>query len=229
MKHFLVACICCVFIISCTKSNLNDSLVLSENFGGKVIPDVPQCGTGYHWDYNIRKCEENCPTGYHNDPITGSCTPDGGVGPLRICSEDYAQFGLMGSTYSAAVDSFGQWHNEYVINLLGKMEQQNVNLLTDTLEDFLRNTLIAFFATKGITTENSPLPNFDLSDTVWNISSYSTTAQNILSSLKFLIDNYTESNHLWFIPQCEVLETGALNLQNDNEAISVGFNSKHND
>lgn len=114
MKHLLVAFICCIFITSCTKSDLNDSSVLSENLKGKVSPDVLQCGTGFHWDYTLKKCVENCPSGYHNDTITGSCTPDdiGGTGPSRICSDDYAQFGLMGSTYSAAVDSFGQWHNE---------------------------------------------------------------------------------------------------------------------
>lgn len=46
MKHLLVACICCIFIISCTKSDLNDSSVLSENLKGKVSPDVLQCGVG---------------------------------------------------------------------------------------------------------------------------------------------------------------------------------------
>lgn len=102
------------------------------------------------------------------------------------------------------------------------MEQQNVNLSTDTLQDFLKNTLIAFFATKGITPQNSSIPNFDLSDTTWNITSYSIRARNILSSLKSLIDNYTESNHSWFISQCGVLESDALNLQSDNDAISVG-------
>ena len=52
----------------------------SQNQLKKVDPNVLDCGTGYHWDYYLKKCVADCPTGYHNDSITGACVVDGGGG-----------------------------------------------------------------------------------------------------------------------------------------------------
>ncbi|MEO6358137.1 MAG: hypothetical protein ABIU77_04415 [Ferruginibacter sp.] len=35
---------------------------------GTPVPNVPQCGTGYHWNYTLGQCVcDCCPTGYHWD------------------------------------------------------------------------------------------------------------------------------------------------------------------
>lgn len=79
MKNLLLSLLIIFFgatlIISCTKSNLNNPAALSQNLksNGKVNPDVPYCGIGNHWDFYLGKCVEDCPTGYHNDSITGAC------------------------------------------------------------------------------------------------------------------------------------------------------------
>ena len=78
-------------------------------------------------------------------------------------------------------------------------------------------------ASKGINHQNTSIPNLDITDTTWNISSYSSAAKSILNQLKSLVNNYTVSQHSSFISQCTTLKTSALNLQRDNEAISVGM------
>lgn len=104
------------------------------------------------------------------------------------------------------------------------MQAENLNLFTDTLQSFLENNTITFAASKGITPQNTAIPNFDLSDSLWpNINSFSPTAQIILSDLESLVDNYTESNHASFVSQCNSLKSEALNLSNENETVCVGF------
>ncbi|HEU5365637.1 MAG TPA: hypothetical protein VFU62_08900 [Hanamia sp.] len=84
MKNLLSALL--VFIlgsvinISCTKMDINNPASQNLNSTGKVSPNVLDCGIGYHWDYYLRKCVDDCPTGYHNDSITGACVVDGGGG-----------------------------------------------------------------------------------------------------------------------------------------------------
>jgi hypothetical protein len=54
-----------VGLFSCTKQEIqaNNSNQLS---GGKVIPNVTQCLSGYHWDYTLMKyVPNNCQPGYH--------------------------------------------------------------------------------------------------------------------------------------------------------------------
>jgi hypothetical protein len=60
--------------------DLNNPASQNLNSTGKVSPNVLDCGTGYHWDYYLKKCVDDCPTGYHNDSITGACVVDGGGG-----------------------------------------------------------------------------------------------------------------------------------------------------
>ncbi|HEU5364378.1 MAG TPA: hypothetical protein VFU62_02540 [Hanamia sp.] len=203
------------FISSCTKQAIqpyNNASQLNE----KVKPNIYQGPCPYPCDdYRCRSYSEPSPDCQLQDPPP--------TGPNRICGSEFAQFNLQGKTFSAAVDSAGSWHNEFLTVVLAKMKQQNVNLYTDTLQSFLKDNTTSFFATKGITHGNSTMPNIDLSDSTWPISNYSTGAQSILSNLKALIDNYLESEHAAFISQCNSLETQALNLSNDNEAIAVGM------
>lgn len=78
MKIYLNACLTIVLsisIICCTKTQLTNSLTSPKNLiaGKQVTPYVTDCGAGYHWDFYLHKCDINCPSGYHNDSITGSC------------------------------------------------------------------------------------------------------------------------------------------------------------
>lgn len=210
--------------LSCTKTQLAPSSDQNK-ISGKITPKVLQCGAGQQWDYYLGKCVDVCPSGYHNDSVSGTCVANGGTGggPSRICGVDFAQFNLYGKTFSAAVDSIGKWHNDYQISLLAKMQEQNVNLYTDSLQSFLKNFTNYFMATKGINHQNTSMLNLDITDSIWDISSYSSAAQSILYQLKSLTANYTENQHNYFISQCTSLKIAALNLQNDNDAISVGM------
>ena len=70
-----------IIITSCTKTDLNNPAATAQNLSAKKVnPDVPNCGTGYHWDYYLKKCVQDCPSGYHNDSITGACVINGGGG-----------------------------------------------------------------------------------------------------------------------------------------------------
>lgn len=145
---------------------------------------------------------------------------DGGE---RICNQDFAQFNLQGSTFAAAVDSLGKWHNDYQIFILQNLKASNVDLLTDTIQSFLHNKTVVFMATKGVTPQNTILPEMDLLDTSWNISNFSFSAQMILTDLKNLMDNYSVSNHFVFRNNCLTLKNTALNLPDTSEAITVGL------
>lgn len=140
----------------------------------------------------------------------------------RICGSEFAKYNLAGTTFSNAVDSIGKWHNDAQIFLLKKMQEKDVNLYTDTLQSFLKNTTNSFFASKGITHQNTSIPNLDISDTTWNFSSLSYGATSILNQLKYLVYNYSETQHSNFIAQCSSLKWAALELQSDQEALSVG-------
>ncbi len=69
---------------SCTKTQLDNSSAQNEISGGKINPQVLQCNAGQHWDFYLRKCVDDCPSGYHNDSITGACVADGGNPPIII-------------------------------------------------------------------------------------------------------------------------------------------------
>jgi hypothetical protein len=215
MRKILTILSILFFLSSCTKQAIQRNSDASE-LNGKVKPNIYQGPCPYPCnDYRCQYYSEPNPDCQLEDPPP--------TGRSRICGSEFAQFNLQGKTFSAVVDSAGSWHNEFLTALLAKMEQQNVNLYTDTIQSFLKNNTIAFFATKGINPASSSIPNIDLSDSTWPISNYSTTAQSILSNLKALIDNYVESEHSSFISECNSLETQALNLPNDNEAIAVGM------
>lgn len=129
MKHLLFTCLCCIFIISCTKSNLYDSSLLSENLKGNVIPDVLECGTGNHWDYYLKKCVADCPEGYHNDSITGACVIDGpGSRSITVVTNP-----------NNPVENVGSNHNSGMTNIIpnydyGQLQpnEENVTAYTKT-------------------------------------------------------------------------------------------------
>lgn len=77
---FLTIVLASTFFISCTKTQLDASSNSAQISASKIKPYVLQCGSGQHWDYYLHKCVNDCPTGYHNDSITGACVIDGGGG-----------------------------------------------------------------------------------------------------------------------------------------------------
>lgn len=81
LSPFIAIILCVTFLISCTK---NMQQTDNQNLAGKVTPDVPYCGMNSHWDFYLRKCVDNCPTGYHNDSITGACVVDAGGGGVPL-------------------------------------------------------------------------------------------------------------------------------------------------
>ncbi len=57
--------------------------VMQAQSTNNAHPLVAQCGTGYHWDYNLMKCvPNNCPAGYHWDNGEAKCV-------LNTCPSGY--------------------------------------------------------------------------------------------------------------------------------------------
>ncbi|MEO6838337.1 MAG: hypothetical protein ABI185_08100 [Ginsengibacter sp.] len=65
MLYLLIIFFAAAFVTSCTKMDLNNPAALSQKSNQKVKPDVLDCGSGYHWDYYLKKRVADCPSGYH--------------------------------------------------------------------------------------------------------------------------------------------------------------------
>lgn len=63
---------------------LDTSTTASTSSSANAIPNTPYCNPGYHWDFYLSKCVPICPTGQHNDSITGACVADGGGGSVNL-------------------------------------------------------------------------------------------------------------------------------------------------
>jgi len=63
-----------VFIHSCKREKPTPV----EQPDDKIKPQVVDCGPGYHWDFTLRQCIPNCPSGYVYCPALGTCVPNGG-------------------------------------------------------------------------------------------------------------------------------------------------------
>lgn len=60
------------------------STTASNSSNANANPNTPYCDPGYHWDFYLSKCVPNCPTGQHNDSITGACVADGGGSSVNL-------------------------------------------------------------------------------------------------------------------------------------------------
>lgn len=75
----------------------------SSSSNRTVIPNIVDCGEGYHWDYTLNKCvANNCPSGYHWDYTQRACVPDppppppGNLHPQgMITYKTYNDFGVI--------------------------------------------------------------------------------------------------------------------------------------
>lgn len=203
------------FLVACTKQVVVQEKLASEM---KKRNSVAKSSEPCPYECDDPRCVN------YAQPCSGGGSGTGGStsGASRVCGTEFQYLKLSGLTYGAAVDSIGKWHNDCQINLLAKMKLRNISLTTDTIQSFLKNTTTAFLAAKGITKQNTTLPNYDLSDSVWHTSGYSLNAQNILNQLKNLVNQYDVSQHTIFISQCNNLKVSALNLTDNKEALSVG-------
>jgi len=113
-----------VINISCTKMDLNNPASQNLNSTGKVSPNVLDCGTGYHWDYYLKKCVDDCPTGYHNDSITGECVIDGGGGQQNIA---------VITNPNNPYDYTGGQHNNGVSYVMNEVNPNSPTLANDIL------------------------------------------------------------------------------------------------
>ncbi len=102
---FLIIILASLFFISCTKTQMNGSPLKGGGLSANVNPDVPQCNPGQHWDYYLRKCVDNCPTGYHNDSITGACVVDGGSTYISVITNPNNPYDYSGSQHNDGVNS----------------------------------------------------------------------------------------------------------------------------
>ncbi|HET9825305.1 MAG TPA: hypothetical protein VFP87_08225 [Chitinophagaceae bacterium] len=62
-----------VFINSCKR----EAPGAGEQLENVIKPKVLACAPGYHWDFNLRQCVPNCPSGYEYCAALGRCVPSG--------------------------------------------------------------------------------------------------------------------------------------------------------
>jgi hypothetical protein len=207
---------------SCKKEEKKSDVAMQEESVNKVHPNVPQCSNGYHWDYNLMQCVPNCPSGYIYDPETNDCIPNEPSGGSRICGAEFNQFNLGGYTLSQVIEYIGVKHNEYQDFIYNGIMADTSVLTNGTLQAFLKQKTTTFFKGLGITEANNPLPgNFDILDTSFVITGYSSSATTILNQLKGIADGYTDENYFQIINTLENLKQQALNLPDFTEALAV--------
>lgn len=96
-----------MLINSCTKENLATNEHANSITQASVIPNVTDCGPGYHWDFNLKKCvPNNCEPGFHWDGSLGRCV--------------FTQITVI-TNPNNPVDSSGARHNLAVNSLMGEV------------------------------------------------------------------------------------------------------------
>lgn len=182
-------------IISCTKMDLNNpSTAQNLNSAGKVKPNVPQCGVGYTWDYYLGKCVPICPSGYHNDSITGACVVNGGGTPktINVIKNPNNPEEIVGQTHNAGMTSI--MVNFYDGNLepteqnvfaYTKLYLQTQNYDTVTINNAYNYDLQNF----GPIYQETNLTS--ITNMMYNSGSISLSAKNYLLQLANLISGFT--------------------------------------
>lgn len=74
---FFIAFFCnsCEREIKVKENNATSLIQTAKN--KTVIPNVPDCGDGYHWDFTLHQCVQDCPPGYVYCPQLGDCVLTG--------------------------------------------------------------------------------------------------------------------------------------------------------
>ena len=135
MKNLLLSLFIIFFgatlIISCTKSDLNNSSALSQNLksNGKVNPDAPYCGPGYYFDFYLGKCVPVCPSGYHNDSITGACVLNGG-NHIVVITNPNNPYDFIGIQHNNGVSTIFPTIDPYSSNLDSEVLAKDISYLS---------------------------------------------------------------------------------------------------
>jgi hypothetical protein len=130
-----------VSITSCKKSNDLKSAQTTQSKTA-VKPDVLQCETGYQWDYYLKKCVPICPSGYHNDSITGACVVDGGGGTSSSLT--------VVKNSNNPLDYFGSDHNSGMTNIIPQYDYGQLQASEENVEASAKNWQYAI----GVDTTN---------------------------------------------------------------------------
>ncbi len=201
MKNFLAASLIILFgtaaITSCTKMDLNNPSPVSQslNSSKKVNPDVPDCGSGYHWDYYLLECVPDCASGYHNDSITGACVVDGGGG--GILPDEISVITNSNNPY----DSSGNRHNQAMSSIIGYLSSETT---TDEIIQYTLNYLVPIsYDTSELRYDyqsSDSLGTFGYTDVdslaykMYAIGEISSTAENYMIDLSSLLNNVIGDN-----------------------------------
>lgn len=228
---FLIIILVSLFFISCTKTQMNTSPLKGEGLSANVNPDVLQCNAGQHWDYYLHKCVDICPTGYHNDSITGACVADGGGG---------------GSNYITVMtnpnnpyDYIGLKHNNGCDVLLGEVNANSPTLYSDILHytklylnsQSYDTTIFNNWYSYAVSNGYYNLPDTfytnhpdSLTNKFYRDGLISTTGKNYMNSINSVIDNTIGDNDpssTLYNSAASQLITIENNISNDNSLTSV--------
>ncbi len=207
-----------ILSVKCTKQGFINFESGDKLFSHGVKPNIYQGPCPY--DCEDARCK------YYSEPnpncIIGGEDPNP-IGDERICGSEFSIFGLQGKTIRQAVDSVGDWHNKFQISLLQELQKRNINLETDTIQNFLKHFTDSIMAVKGINHNTLNIPNLDIEDSTRDFSSFSGTAQLVLIQAFSLVDEYSTDAHSYYINELNKLKTQALNLSSFNEAVKVGI------
>ncbi|MEO5908548.1 MAG: hypothetical protein ABI148_07635 [Ginsengibacter sp.] len=178
-----------LFIISCAKENLKATKSIQNNTIEKtsVNPNVLDCGTGYHWDYGLKKCvANNCQSGYHWDGTQGKCV--------------FTQITVITNSNNPD-DSAGARHNQAVNSIMGEVSSDNsideiIQFTLNYLKPFNYDTtelrsdynLSVSLGTFGYTNVDS------LANKMYAISEISSAAKNYMLDLSSLLENVIGEN-----------------------------------
>lgn len=113
---------------SCKKEAKKETGAKTE----KVDPGVPDCGTGYHWDYTLSQCVEDCPAGYTYCPVLGYCIPSTQTcasptnTPLTVVANYNNPNEIVGQKHNSGMDAVMPYYND------GNLEPTAANLFPYT-------------------------------------------------------------------------------------------------
>lgn len=216
-----------IIFITCTKEHLNNTITTNESSNAKVNPNVPQCGTGYHWDYYLGKCVLDCPSGQHNDSITGACVINSSASISVITNS------------SNPDDTAGARHNQSVNSIIGNVSSTTSN--SQIVQLTLNNLYPVGYDTSELRTEYNmsvSLGDFGYTDVdslaskMYSDGDISVTAKTYLINLSNLLENViggtnpTNSTYVAFANNAityenEIATNNSLSVDEKNMLFSV--------
>jgi len=145
----------------------------------------------------------------------------------RRCGNEFAAYGLEGTTFSEALDFAGRTHNNYQEYLLTELSLIRPNFNdTNRLKEIIHEKSEEFFNARGFNFNPDDFPlnlgvaaNLDFGLPQEN---YSDAGLAIMEQLQELINSYNPENDEDFFNTLNQLKGNALLLENDTEVFLVG-------